>query len=148
MLHKTISYTDYNGINRTEDLYFNLNESEMVEMETMTPGGFAATLESAVKSNDAGNLMKIFKMLILKSYGVKSADGRRFIKSDEISEEFVQTEAYNKLFMELLTDADKASNFINKIFPADMVKNAMNNKEIQAKVEELKNVNNPGNLPE
>lgn len=147
MLHKTISYTDYNGINRTEDLYFNLNESEMVEMETMTPGGFAATLESAVKSNDAGNLMKIFKMLILKSYGVKSADGRRFIKSDEISEEFVQTEAYNKLFMELLTDADKASNFINKIFPADMVKNAMNNKEIQAKVEELKNVNNPG-LPE
>lgn len=147
MLHKTISYTDYNGINRTEDLYFNLNEAEMVEMETMTPGGFAATLESAVKSNDAGSLMKIFKMLILKSYGIKSADGRRFIKSEEISEEFVQTEAYNKLFMELLTDADKASNFINKIFPADMVKNAMNNKEIQAKVEELKKVNNPG-LPE
>lgn len=147
MLHKTISYTDYNGTNRTEDLYFNLNEAEMVEMETMTPGGFAATLESAVKSNDAGSLMKIFKMLILKSYGIKSADGRRFIKSEEISEEFVQTEAYNKLFMELLTDADKASNFINKIFPADMVKNAMNNKEIQAKVEELKKVNNPG-LPE
>jgi hypothetical protein len=144
MLHKTVSYTDYNGTNRTEDLYFNLNESEMVELETMTPGGFGAALESAVKSNDAGNLMKIFKMLILKSYGIKSPDGRRFIKSDEISEEFSQTEAYNKLFMELLTEADKASDFINRIFPADLVKKAMGNKEIQAKIEELKNVNNPG----
>ena len=147
MIRETVSYVDYNGTPRTEDLYFNLNESEMVELEIMTPGGFGSILENAIKTNDTKLMMKIFKDLIMKSYGIKSPDGRRFIKSAEISEEFSQTEAYNEFFMSLLTNAEKASGFVNNIFDSKMLKKAMNNKEVQAKIEELKKVNNPG-LPE
>lgn len=120
MLKKTITYTDYNGTVRTEDHYFNLSKAELMEMEMGTTGGLAEMIKRIVDAQDAPSIVKIFKELILKAYGVKSADGKRFMKSDDISTEFAQTEAYSILFMELATDADAASAFINGIVPADM----------------------------
>lgn len=120
MLKKTITYTDYNGTERTEDHYFNLSKAELMEMEMGTTGGLAEMIKRIVDAKDAPAIVKIFKDLILKAYGVKSADGKRFMKSEEISTEFAQTEAYSILFMELATDADAAAAFINGIVPADL----------------------------
>ena len=118
MLKKTITYTDYNDNTRTEDFYFNLSEAELMEMEMSTVGGLAESIQKIVAAQDAPSIIKIFKDLVLKAYGVKSADGKRFIKNSTIREEFEQTEAYSKLFMELATDADAAAEFVNGIVPA------------------------------
>ena len=120
MLKKTIEYTDYNGTKRSEDFYFNLSKAEVMEMELSTTGGLAETIQRIVNAQDHPAIIKIFKDLVLKAYGEKSADGKRFIKSEEISTAFSQTEAYSILFMELATDADAASKFVNGIVPADM----------------------------
>ena len=122
MLKKTITYHDYNGIEYTQDFYFNLSKAEIMEMEMGTTGGLAEMITKIVAAQDAPAIIKIFKDLILKSYGEKSADGKRFIKSDEISTAFTQTEAYSELFMELATDAEAAAAFVNGIIPADMAK--------------------------
>lgn len=124
MLKKTITYTDYNGTERTEDFYFNLSKAEVMEMELSTTGGLAEMIKKIVAAQDAPAIIKIFKDLVLKAYGEKSADGKRFIKSDEIRESFSQTEAYSQLFMELATDADAAAKFVNGVLPSDMVKKA------------------------
>lgn len=124
MLKKTITYTDYNGVERTEDKYFNLSKAEIMEMEMSTAGGFAEMVQGIVKAQDAPAIMKIFKDIILKSYGEKSPDGKRFIKSKELSDEFSQTEAYSDLFMELCTNAEASAAFINGIIPADVAKKA------------------------
>ena len=118
MLKETITFVDYNGIERTEDFYFNLTNAEVTEMEMSTSGGLAEMINRVVAAQDAPAIIKIFKDLILKAYGIKSPDGKRFIKSDEISTEFSQTEAYSQLFMKLATDADAASRFVNGIVPA------------------------------
>ena len=118
MLKKTFTYTDYNGVERTEDFYFNLSKAELMEMELSTTGGLAEMINKIVAAQDAPAIVKVFKELVLKSYGQKSADGRRFIKSKELAEEFAQTEVYSQLFMELATDADAASKFVNGIVPA------------------------------
>lgn len=120
MLKKTITYTDYNGVERTEDFYFNLSKAELMEMEMSTSGGFAETVQKIVSAQDAPTIIKIFKDLILKAYGEKSPDGKRFIKSEELSNAFAQTEAYSNLFMELATDADAAANFTNGIMPSNL----------------------------
>ena len=119
MLKKTIKYTDYNGVERTEDFWFNLSKAEIMEMELSTTGGLAELIQKIVKEQAAPAIIKIFKDLILKAYGEKSPDGKRFIKSDEIALAFSQTEAYSILFMELATDADAAAKFVNGIIPAD-----------------------------
>jgi hypothetical protein len=119
MLKKSITYTDYNGLERTEDFYFNLSKAEIMEMEMSKAGGFAESINRIVAAQDAPSIIKIFKDLILKAYGVKSDDGKRFVKSEELSVAFSQTEAYSKLFMELATDADAAAVFVNGIVPAD-----------------------------
>lgn len=118
MIKKTIKYTDYNGVERTEDFYFNLTKAEIMEMELSTDGGLAELITKIVNAQDAPAIIKIFKDLVLRAYGEKSPDGKRFIKSKEISEAFSQTEAYSQLFMELATDADAASTFVNGIVPA------------------------------
>ena len=118
MLKKTISFTDYNGVERTEDFYFNLNEAELTEMQLMKEGGLREWLEKMIKSENKVEIMKMFKMIILKAYGEKSADGRRFVKSDAISEAFTQTEAYNKLFMELVSNESTMSEFVKGIVPS------------------------------
>lgn len=117
MLKKTISYVDYDGNEREETFYFNLTEAEIMEMQMGTTGGLAEMIQRIVEAQDAPSIMKTFKDIILRAYGVKSPDGRRIIKSDALKEEFAQTEAYSKLFIELATDADAAANFINAIVP-------------------------------
>lgn len=120
MLKKTIAYTDYNDVERTEDFYFNLSKAELVMMETSTTGGLKQRLEKIVQTQDNVSIMEIFRDLIHRAYGEKSADGKRFIKSDELSTAFEQTEAYSELVMELMGDANKASIFINSIIPSDL----------------------------
>lgn len=117
MLKKTITYTDYNGVERKEDFYFNLTKAEIMEMEMSISGGLTEMINRIVAAQDAPAIVKIFKELILKAYGIKSPDGKRFIKSEELATEFAQTEAYSQLFMELATDADAASAFVNGIVP-------------------------------
>lgn len=117
MLKKTMTFPDYNGLERTEDFYFNLTRAEIMEMELSTTGGLSEMISRIVAAKDAPAIIKVFKELILKAYGQKSADGKRFIKSKELSEEFAQTEAYSMLFMELATDADAAAKFVNAIVP-------------------------------
>lgn len=124
MLKKTITYTDYNGVERTENFYFNLTKAEIMEMEMGTVGGFAEMVQRIVDAKDAPTIIKVFKDLVLKAYGEKSADGKRFIKSDELRESFAQTEAYSQLFMELATDSKAASAFVNGIVPPDVAKQA------------------------
>lgn len=120
MLKKTITYTDYNGVEKKEDFYFNLTKAEVVEMELTTTGGLAEAITKIVDAKDIPAIVKIFKDLILKAYGEKSADGKRFVKSKELSEAFAQTEAYSELFMELATDADAAAKFVNGITPVEI----------------------------
>ena len=122
MLKKTITYTDYNGLERKEDFYFNLSKAEIAEMEMSTEGGLAEMIKKVVDAKDQVAIIKIFKDLVLNSYGEKSTDGKRFVKSAELSTAFSQTEAYSIIFMELATDADKAAEFVNGIIPADMAK--------------------------
>lgn len=119
MLNKTITYTDFNGGERTEVFHFNLSKAELMEMELSTSGGFAEMVQGVVNAQDGPAIIKIFKDIILKAYGQKSPDGKRFIKSEELSKEFSETEAYSELFMELATNADAAAEFINGIIPAD-----------------------------
>lgn len=120
MLKKTIKYEDFDGNQREESFYFNLTKSELTEMELSATGGLTKMIEKIVETQDGARIISIFKELILKAYGEKSPDGRRFIKSPELSEAFSQTGAYDVLFMELATDADKASDFIKAVIPADI----------------------------
>ena len=120
MLKKTITYTDYNGVERKEDFYFNLSKAEVMEMELSTTGGLAEMIKRIVAAQDQPAIIKVFKDLILKAYGEKSPDGKRFVKSPELSDAFAQTEAYSILFMELATNDEAAAKFINGIVPADM----------------------------
>ena len=120
MLKKLIKYTDYNGNERQENFYFNLNKAELMEMETEVTGGMRQLLESIMEKQDIPKIMSAFKTIILKAYGEKSPDGRLFNKSEALSNAFTHTEAYNVLYMELLSDAKKAAQFIEALMPADM----------------------------
>ena len=120
MLKKTIKYTDYDGNEREEDLYFNLNKAEVTEMELSKQGGLSEYIKRIVAAQDAPSLVELFKELICKSYGEKSLDGKRFVKSKELTEEFTQTEAYAELFVELASNAEEATKFVNGIMPKNM----------------------------
>lgn len=121
MLKKNIKYVDYDGNNRAEDFYFNLNKAEVIELQLGTVGGLTKTLEKIVQEKDTSRIIEYFKTIILKAYGEKSADGRRFIKSQELRDAFEQTEAYSELFMELASDAKMAAEFINGVLPKEAV---------------------------
>ena len=120
MVVKKIKYTDFNGVERDEEFMFNLTEAEITEMELTTDGDLTDSIKKIVSAQNTPEIIKTFKMLLLKSYGEKSADGRRFIKSDELSKEFTQTNAYSQLFMELANDDKAAVAFINGIIPESM----------------------------
>ena len=122
MLKKTVTYVDYNGVERTEDFYFNLSKAEVAEMELSVEGGFSKMLEEIIKTKDNVRIMELFKQMVLKAYGEKSADGKRFVKSKELSEAFSQTEAYSEIFMELALDEKAAAAFVNGIMPANLGK--------------------------
>ena len=120
MLKKEITFEDFNGEKTTETLYFNLTKSEMIEMEADYQEGLDATIKRIIKTNDRQGLIREFKKIILKSYGEKSEDGKRFMKSDAIRDAFTQTAAYDAMFMELATNDISAANFMKGILPKDM----------------------------
>jgi len=117
MLKKTMTYTDFDGMERTEDFYFNLTEAEIIEMDMSTEGGLEQMIHKISTTQDKPRIIAIFKEIILKAYGEKSLDGKRFIKNKELAEAFSQTQAYSDLFMSLASDPDSASAFINGIVP-------------------------------
>lgn len=117
MIKKTYTYTDYNGNERTEDYYFHLQEAEIMKLEMGINGGLTAKIQRIIAAQDVPEIMKVFDELIGVSYGVKSPDGREFIKSPEITKSFMQTEGYNKLFMDFVTKDGFAANFFNELIP-------------------------------
>ena len=129
MIKKTITYTDFDDNERTEDFYFNFSKAELVEMEMGTDGGLKKKLERITQTQDRKEIISIFKQIILSSYGEKSDDGKRFIKNKELSDAFSQTNAYNELFMELATNDEAAAAFVNGIIPAELAKEIGNIKE-------------------
>lgn len=120
MLKKSIKYTDYNGVERVEDFYFNLSKAEVAEMELSVDGGMSAMLQKIVESNNNKEILAMFKQIILKAYGEKSEDGKRFVKNEKISEGFAQTEAFSELFVELALNEDKAAEFVKGILPGEL----------------------------
>lgn len=124
MLKETIKYVDYNGVERSEDHYFNLTKTEIMKMELGIKGGLTEMIQRIISAQDTPALMEIFDELIHKSYGVKGADGKRFEKNEENWLVFKESGAYDVLFMELATNAEKAAKFINGIVPADIAEEA------------------------
>jgi len=118
MLKLTRTYKDYNGGTRTEDFYFNLTQAEITEMEVSVDGGLVEMINRIVAAQDGKQIIALFRDIILRAYGEKSPDGKRFIKTQELRDAFAQTEAYSDLFMELATDSKAAANFVNGIIPA------------------------------
>lgn len=118
MLAKKIKYTDYNGVEREEKFYFNLTKAELLRMELYKKGGMQSYLKRIINEQDQVKIVEMFEEIIDMSYGKKSDDGKSFIKSPELLAEFKQSEAYSELYVELVTNADAASNFINGIIPA------------------------------
>lgn len=127
MYKKTIAYTDFFGEEREEDFYFHFSEAELSKMELSTTGGITRFVEKIIQTKDNPKLVDMFENFILSSYGEKSEDGRRFIKSEELSRAFSQTPAYSKLFMELITDDEELAKFIKEVVP----------KEISEKMDEI-----------
>ena len=120
MLKKTINYVDYDGNQVSEEFTFNLNQAELAKLQLSTSGGVETMINNIIKRRDGKQIMDTIEAMILMSYGEKSADGKRFIKSREMSEEFKQTEAYSVLFMELISDAKHASEFFNGVVPPEV----------------------------
>lgn len=129
MLTLVETYTDYNDVERTEAVRFNLTKAEILEMELGTVGGFAETVQAIIDAKNQPELVALFKKLILKAYGVKSADGRHFEKSEELSRAFSHSPIYSNLFMRFATDAKAAADFVNGIIPADLSKQMNNNEK-------------------
>jgi len=136
VLKKTITYTDFNGEEVSEDFFFHLSKAELVELELSHRDGLSAALERIVAAKDGKSIIAEFKKIILGAYGKRSDDGRRFIKNQEIRDEFESTEAYSTLFMELVTNTDSAVDFINGVIPAGMAEEAAKILEDRNKGEE------------
>lgn len=145
MLTQTITYIDYNGDSVTEDHYFNLTMPELIELEMTTSGGYRNMLEKIVNAKNNVMIFKVFKSIIEKAYGIKTPDGKRFMKSKEISDAFLQSEAYVKLFMDVGTNAEKMAAFVNGIMPKEI---QTNTKQLLSKLEEVSpNATNQSTLP-
>lgn len=126
MIKKTVTYKDYNDVERTEDFYFNFSKAELMEMELSTVGGFSERVKQIIDAKDQPSLIRLIKDFVLDAHGVKSADGKRFMKNEEIRTAFVENPAYSIIFMELATNADEAAKFVNGVAPADMPKVDLN----------------------
>jgi hypothetical protein len=135
VLKKTITYTDFNDEEVQEDFYFHLSKAELIEIELSHQGGLAESLRRIVASEDGKAIITEFKEIILGAYGQRSPDGRRFIKNQDLRDEFLTSPAYDVLFVELVTDTDAAIAFINGIVPKGLVEEA-------AKVVEAAGANN------
>lgn len=136
MLSKEITYTDFNGVKRTETFYFNISKPELIKWQVKEGYGLDEEVTKLTKSENLKKSIEIFEKLIDYSIGIKSEDGKRLIKNDgQIASEFKETNAYEVLYMELGTDDKKAAEFINGIFPKLTEEEK---KEMQQKVEERK----------
>lgn len=124
MYKETVTFTDFNDLERQEDCYFHLNEAELAKLEMGVTGGFVEMVDKAIKAKDGKTIMDTFDDIMHKSYGVKSADGRRFEKNEEIWLNFKETEAYSIIYMKLITDADYAAKFIKGILPKNLSESA------------------------
>ncbi len=122
MIKKTVSFVDFNGTERSDDFYFNLTIDELIEMELSPNESLKDYLNRVIQSSDGMEIYKVFKKIVLASYGKKSDDGLRFIKSDEVRDEFSQTNAFSELLFEFMKDAESASEFINSLIPQDKIK--------------------------
>ena len=120
MLKKTVTYSDYNGVERTETFYFHYTEAEILDMEMSTEGGFAERIQKIIDAKDQVSLMKLIKKFVIDAYGIKSEDGKRFIKNDKVKTEFLESPAYSKIWMELVMDDEVAADFVNNVIPSDM----------------------------
>ena len=127
MLKKTMTYTDFNGEEITEDFYFHLSEAEISEMELDSEGGISQKLQKIINSKDITKIKEYFQWIILKSYGEKTDDGKHFIKNEKVSEMFSYTQAYSDLWMELITDANAAVKFVEGIMPKSIIDKAKEN---------------------
>lgn len=134
MIAKTLTYQDFDGNEITETFYFNLSKAELMEMQVSVDGGFDQLIKKVSEEKDPAKLLNLFKMFVLKSFGIKSDDGKRFIKNDAYTEAFTQTNAYSDLYMFLLSDTNAAIDFITGIVP-DMP-------ELDQKIAEIKAQNN------
>jgi hypothetical protein len=148
LLKKSITFEDFNDQTVTEDHYFHLSKADLVELEVSHQGGLGGWIEKIVASQDGKALIEEFKKLILWSYGKKSDDGRRFIKTEELREEFVSSPAYESLFMELVTDSDKAAEFVNNIVPKGLGKDMEKMKDSVSAKEEAERVREQGTWPD
>lgn len=124
MIKKTVTYTDFDGNERTEDFYFHLTEQELTEWELSVDGGLSGVLTRIVNSRDNKKLIEIFKDLLLRSYGEKTPDGRGFIKNEEVLSNFKYTQAFSDIYMELATNDEAASEFVNGIIPEKLLTQA------------------------
>ena len=122
MLKKTITYTDYDGMERTEDFWFNLSKTELTKLDAELPEGVLGVLRKIIDKQDRKALVDFIETLILRSYGEKTLDGKRFVKTPEMAGEFMQTPAYDELFMSILSDTDSQTSFINGVIPQSMAK--------------------------
>ena len=138
MIKETITYTDYNGTERTEDFYFNMTKTELLRMEQDKNGSFSGVLEKFIKAKDQSELFDAIEKFIFKAYGEKSVDGRQFKKSEEISESFFQSPAYEVLFDKLNGHPEYSYNFIMGIVPAELAKQASENPDAAKRIEEIK----------
>ena len=120
MYVKEMEYTDFNGAKRKEKFYFNLTKAEILDLELGKAGGLTEYIKKIIEAQDTPTIMALFKSLLLKSYGVKSDDGRRFIKNDEVRAEFEQTQAFSDLYILLALNDEEAAKFVNAIVPSDM----------------------------
>jgi hypothetical protein len=125
VLKKTITYTDFNGDEVSEDFFFHLSKAELIELEMSYEGGMSDWFQKIIAAEDGKTIMEFVKKIILTSYGQKSADGRRFVKTQELRDEFASTEAYSVFFVELVTDAEKTAEFANGVLPQGLVEEAM-----------------------
>lgn len=120
MIKKTVTYEDYNGEMRTETFYFHFTEAEILDMEMSTEGGFAERIQRIIDAKDQSALMKLIKKFVIDAYGVKSPDGKRFIKNDEVKAAFLECPAYSDIFMDMVTDDKLAAEFVNGVVPKNM----------------------------
>lgn len=132
MIKKTVTYKDFDGNERTEDFYFHLTEQELTEWELSVDGGLSGVLTRIINSKDNKKIIEIFKDLLIRSYGVKTPDGRGFIKNEEVLNDFKYTQAFSDIYMELATDDKAAADFVNGVIPESLVKEA----QAEAKVTE------------
>ena len=120
MIKKTVKYVDFNGVDKSEDLYFNLTKTELNNLNFKHHGTYSDQLKAIVDNKDVKLVTELFAEIIQRGYGIKSEDGRNFRKSPEILYDFTTSAVYDALMTELLENADEAANLFVGMLPSDL----------------------------